>query len=824
MKLSSILSLALLASPARSSFLPADELCVAAVSTAYAYITFAGSSSRKGLAPRCTNPLGVTSFYASCDLYCSPEERESGISALRKQCEEGGLELLSREDVAGNLTDDKVRDMRRVEFREIAFGEVLNEPVVLTERHYARVFGTLDTWAYETWTHHAYGYLGYIYWALILLPGTFYRMMQYFFVRNPSLSRQYSMVARHRYIRYISHWIHTNLLIPTTFSHGRNVLWWTFSNRAEGLATLGFWGLSIGVCVVGYRLSGDNIYWPSTTTQLLRYAADRTGILSFANIPLVWLFAGRNNICAWATGWNFATFNVFHRHVAWIATAQAVVHTVFYIVLFFENSNPWRKLQKPYLLWGTLGVVLMVLILPAAVKWLRHRTYETFLLIHIVFSVGVLVGCFYHTIIFGGQEYWVYLWPAVGVWASDRALRVLRVLYCNLHVKFSKIEYTTSEASYDEAADLIRLEVTPGSDSLDPQPGQYYFLYQPFRLTGWESHPFTVGCWRYEVGDTSERARGPKTEEIDTSQIPLLSDDSSGNSQPRLNLGSLQPTSLRLVFWIRPYDGWTRKLRDSCRASKQAAEDNQASKLPMDISINMLIEGPYGHEFPLWNYERVLLLAGGTGIASAVPYIHEHIRRANSFPGSCGEEEQVAQNKAGTRITSMHLVWVTRQAAFIDSLAGQELSTALGRDDFHGEFYVTAGLGASAVPCLPRFRAGNLQIQMGHDDGDLSVSAPAPHPAPDPDPELELDPDAYPAPDADPNTPRGNTNTPIIMHGRPHLDKTISMFAEEAHRSEASTAVIVCGPQKMADEARAAVHRASGQGFAVRYVEESFSW
>jgi ferric-chelate reductase len=37
---------------------------------------------------------------------------------------------------------------------------------------------------------------------------------------------------------------------------------------------------------------------------------------------------------------------------------------------------------------------LMVLILPAAVNWFRHRAYETFLFIHIIFSIGLLVGCF----------------------------------------------------------------------------------------------------------------------------------------------------------------------------------------------------------------------------------------------------------------------------------------------------------------------------------------------------------------------------------------------------------------------------------------------
>lgn len=78
--------------------------------------------------------------------------------------------------------------------------------------------------------------------------------------------------------------------------------------------------------------------WPSPLHQVLRYVADRTGIVSFANLPLLWVFSGRNNIFLWLTGWSFSTFNIFHRHVAWIATLQAVVHTLVYLVLFFGGK------------------------------------------------------------------------------------------------------------------------------------------------------------------------------------------------------------------------------------------------------------------------------------------------------------------------------------------------------------------------------------------------------------------------------------------------------------------------------------------------------
>lgn len=52
--------------------------------------------------------------------------------------------------------------------------------------------------------------------------------------------------------------------------------------------------------------------------------------MCIANMPLVWLFASRNNILLWVTGWSFATFNRFHRWVARVAVAQIVAHAVAY--------------------------------------------------------------------------------------------------------------------------------------------------------------------------------------------------------------------------------------------------------------------------------------------------------------------------------------------------------------------------------------------------------------------------------------------------------------------------------------------------------------
>lgn len=79
--------------------------------------------------------------------------------------------------------------------------------------------------------------------------------------------------------------------------------------------------------------------------QIGRYVADRTGIISFANFPIIWLFGMRNNLLMWVTGWDFGTYNNFHRWVARVATVQAVIHTAAYVILILSEGG-WT-----YFLW-----------------------------------------------------------------------------------------------------------------------------------------------------------------------------------------------------------------------------------------------------------------------------------------------------------------------------------------------------------------------------------------------------------------------------------------------------------------------------------------
>ena len=70
--------------------------------------------------------------------------------------------------------------------------------------------------------------------------------------------------------------------------------------------------------------------------QIWEVVTDRAGILAVANMPILWVFAGRNDVLLWLTGWNFATFNSFHRWISRVVTVQVIVHSIGYTKIYLE--------------------------------------------------------------------------------------------------------------------------------------------------------------------------------------------------------------------------------------------------------------------------------------------------------------------------------------------------------------------------------------------------------------------------------------------------------------------------------------------------------
>lgn len=375
----------------------------------------------------------------------------------------------------------------------------------------------------------------------------------------------------------------------------------------------------------------------------------------FYNLPWLWIFAGRNNIFIWLTGWSFQTFNIFHRHIARLAVVQAIVHSISYSVLEASEGQLTASWKENYWYMGGVATIAMCLLLVVSSMFFRQHTYEVFLLLHIGFSVLTLVGLFYHVAIFDG-EYNPYLWTLVAIWGFDRTARLARWAYCNLNIRFWRgPKTTTAIASYDAGADLIRLSVIPGSNALKPGTGQHYFLYHFRQLLGWENHPFTLAT--FSDGTISEVA-------TIQAEIGLESKSSATKETTSSEVSSLevQQSSRYMTFLIRPYAGWTKRLKNQCVRSNTGS-----------LSFNMCIEGPYGHRSPLYTFENVLFVVGGTGISGALPYLQEYLE--------------------GTRKTSVtsniRLAWAAKQSLMLQSLANRELRPFAGRSEVEIELHCT---------------------------------------------------------------------------------------------------------------------------------------
>lgn len=343
----------------------------------------------------------------------------------------------------------------------------------------------------------------------------------------------------------------------------------------------------------------------------------------------------------------------------------------------------------------------------------------------------------------------------MAIWGFDRLLRVSRLIYCNMHVSIHRgasVHRTKSTVSYDIEAYRLSIDVIPATSSLKPGPGQHYYLYQPFRLTGWENHPFTLAAWQH--GDS-----GPS--------VAVLCQ--TNDSRPKKD-----ENKLSLSFWLRPCDGWTRHLKNQCIKSSSAT-----------VRTTILIEGPYGKPEPLWQFDQVLLVAGGSGISAAVPYLRDHMDRSESM-------EKL------NRTTSITLLWVDRSESYIRKQHSTGvLARALFRTDIAMELYTTSSTENS--------HWNTCQLSREFEKATEAVASK----------------DIQMLTSSQPVTPREI----IVHHRRPDLMSVIENKAKKARESKSRLAVYVCGPPGLADATRDAAYTIMKKDReTVEYFEEAFGW
>ncbi|KAF9876870.1 ferric reductase like transmembrane component [Colletotrichum karsti] len=685
--------------------------------------------AKSKLVQSCESLLHIKSLYLCAGVHCDAAERDRGIAAQNETCVRYMNASLPPFDIVAGYSDEEIAGMRRLRKEESVAETVLNEVVLPEESFWQIWYDSLESVEYTYSRHYRYGFYVIVFWLVVCAGGLAARLVS---AIGSLQNQEWDARKDPNMLHWVSLWLKRYITVPATFGYrcSQNLGWCTIPPRIQSLTIFAFIALNTWYCCYGYYILPGHMYWPDVWKQIGRYVADRTGIISFANFPIIWLFGMRNNLLMWVTGWDFGTYNNFHRWVARVSTLQAFIHTVVYCALVLSEGG-WT-----YFMWwwtqmfwwaGWFAMFGMIFLLVASVFWMRRRQYELFLILHILLSILTLVTMLGHVSIFNHQ-FDILFWVPFYIWVADRLLRMSRTIVFN-----PKFWNTFALATYDANSNIVRLSIPYSTSAYEPKPGTYYYLHVLSDKRFWESHPFTMAC------TTTNTQHNRK---FSSEQTPLLVAGEHDHADLAAEPTSEQPRNgfPSMTFLIRPYDSFTGRLREAASAD-----------WPRPARLRVLVEGPYGHTQPFSDFDDLLFIVGGSGVV--VPLAH-----------------LAKLTRVSSRARSIKIIWAVRELSFAADVLRQDFEDA--------------------------FESGKLSVDVYVTQSSLASNAERPEEWPE---QVRL------------------------LHGRPDVREEILDATTAAEKSR--LAVVACGPNVMADDARKGVVEMLGRGYSrIEYFQESFNW
>lgn len=329
--------------------------------------------------------------------------------------------------------------------------------------------------------------------------------------------------------------------------------------RGQSLIIFGYLILNIIFLCVSYGSPVDGVAPDYQGISLLKLHGFRAGALAYTQLPLIVLFACRNNWLIWLTNWPYSTFQVYHR---WVARTM-VCHSIIHVGIYFYNQSRkgpavWASKMATSVFWqyGFLAVLCCTLMALTSFHFFRRRFYEYFYMAHKIMYLGFLIGLGSHV---WRREWMLFIWISVGIHATERITRLLKVLFAGFK--------NSAVAKYQDDG-VITVSVNY-STRWDVRPGQYCYIRILHKNLFWQAHPFSV----YQSPD---------------------------------------PTDNTLHFALRARSGATYKLKKFLEEQKDST-----------ATIPVFVEGPYGNEAPVKKHSSLLLMAGGIGVTATYQYALE---------------------------------------------------------------------------------------------------------------------------------------------------------------------------------------------------------
>jgi predicted ferric reductase len=334
----------------------------------------------------------------------------------------------------------------------------------------------------------------------------------------------------------------------------------------------------------------------------------RCGFVTLAQIPLLFLLAGKNNIIGFLTGISHERLNWIHRWCARCMLFTATIHMGYFFSAWAPYDYIGVQLKENTLVWkGVAAWAVLVWIVFSSMTPIRGWCYEFFVLQHLV-SFAVFIGFVYiHT----PAEVHTYIWIPVGLFWFDRVVRLLRVLYANISI-FHPAQRKTGQASSFWAC---KAEFTPlphnttriviQNPPIRWTPGQHVFL-SCHSIVPLQSHPFTVASI---------------------------------------------PADGRMEFLVKAETGGTKRFFRHAEKTHGLPASS-----PRSCTRTVAIEGPYGCLRPLRQFDSVVLLAGSTGATFTLPLLRDILQ---------GWKERSTHAKGSSSLLSPQTGAVTRHVRFV---------------------------------------------------------------------------------------------------------------------------------------------------------------
>ncbi|PVH76507.1 hypothetical protein DL98DRAFT_425479 [Cadophora sp. DSE1049] len=325
----------------------------------------------------------------------------------------------------------------------------------------------------------------------------------------------------------------------------------------------------------------------------------RSGVLATFNLIPGILFAMRNNPLIWILNVSYDTFMLFHRWIARLAAAEAIIHTLCWLVNTYYAGN-WAGVRysldsaASYRV-AAVATSLLIFIVIQAWSPIRRAFYDTFVTFHRIAVYGSLV-CIYLHLYYHSLGQIPFMYAIFGILGFEYLARIWGILSYNMSIRGRQFTKMSVEALPGNVSKVTISLAKPWK----PRPGAIVHLYIP-SLALWTSHPFSIAWY--------------------SNSTPNLR---SGSEQLRRDDMLKQVSTITLLVHARK--GMTRKLYN------RAKWHDATPSSPHYITFGV-VESPYSWSSretrnAFDSYGTVLLFAGGIGITGVLHQILEIASRA----------------------------------------------------------------------------------------------------------------------------------------------------------------------------------------------------